>query len=436
MNRFILLGSSAIVLAASAAHAQETTSSIRGTVTSAGAPVAGATVEIVNVPSGTRSTTTTDAGGTFSAGGLRPGGPYTVTIRATGFGEYQVTDINTVVAQGFELPVELAASTAQGAATQDIVVTAARLPNARTVSQGPATVLTSTQIANIATVNRDIRDLSRRDPFARLDDSPTGGRAISFAGQNARFNRFSVDGVPITDNFGLNTDGLPSRRSPIPLDAIGQFQAKVAPFDVREGNFQGGAINIILKSGTNQFHGTGFYSRSGDEFVGDKTKPGPGIPTGRTNIPNFKIENYGAEIAGPIIKDKLFFMVAGERLRGGRPIPEGPTDNNSGTAIPNLSQAQVNQVSDIAKSRYGYDTGGVLRNLGDKDDRLVAKIDLHLRQGRHQPSQQYLLVDHHRQPGPRPCLQRLYPGQPPAHRRGPAELRLERQLLDGSARLL
>lgn len=218
----------------------------------------------------------------------------------------------------------------------------------------------------------------RRDPFARLDDTPTGGRAVSFAGQNARYNRFSVDGVGITDNFGLNADGLPSRRSPIPLDAIGQFQAKVAPFDVREGNFQGGAINIVLRSGTNDFQGTGFYAFNSDALVGKKTKPGPGIPTGSTSVPSFKIENYGAELSGPIIRDKVFFMIAGERLRGGRPIAEGPGDNNAGTAIPNLTQEQVNQVSQIAQSVYGHNTGGVLRDLGDKDDRLVAKIDANL----------------------------------------------------------
>ena len=244
--------------------------------------------------------------------------------------------------------------------------------------KAPATVLNAVDIANIATVNRDIRDLSRRDPFARLDDSPTGGRAISFAGQNARYNRFSVDGVPITDNFGLNTDGLPSRRSPIPLDAIGQFQAKVAPFDVREGNFQGGAINIVLKSGTNEFHGTGFYAITGDELVGSETKRGPGIPTGKANIPGFKTENYGGELSGPIIKDKLFFMVAGERLRGGRPIPEGPIDNNSGTQIPGLFQTTVDRISGIAQQVYGYETGGVLNSLGDKDDRVVARIDANL----------------------------------------------------------
>src|SRR5690606_34715942 len=149
---------------------------------------------------------------------------------------------------------------------------ASRIVGAGSVSQGPATVLDAEKIAMIPTINRDVRDLMRRDPFARLDDSPSGGRAVSFAGQNARYNRFTVDGVPITDNFGLNPDGLPSRRSPIPLDAIGQFQTRVAPYDVREGNFQGGAVNVILRSGTNEFQGTGFFAYSADELTGDTTK--------------------------------------------------------------------------------------------------------------------------------------------------------------------
>jgi hypothetical protein len=361
------------LIAASAVYAQETTGTIRGTVTdNAGAAVPNATVTITHLPSGTRSTSTTGADGNFIATGLRVGGPFTVAVAAAGFSSTQVTDISLAVGQPFELPIQLAAE------GEEIVVTAGSLPRARTLSQGPVTALSSEQIENVATVNRDIRDLSRRDPFARLDDTPTGGRAVSFAGQNARYNRFSVDGVGITDNFGLNPDGLPSRRSPIPLDAIGQFQAKVAPYDVREGNFQGGAINIVLKSGTNDFHGTGFYSFQSDELVGKETKAGPGVSTGRVNVPNFKIENFGAQISGPIIQDKLFFMVAGERLRGGRPIPEGPTDNNAGLAIPGLTQAQVDQISQIAQSRYNYETGGVLRNLGDKDDRLVAKIDANL----------------------------------------------------------
>lgn len=372
-NQFLLGAAVAALAIPAAASAQETTSTIRGSVSSAGAPVAGATVTVVNVPSGTTSTVTTGADGSFNASGLRVGGPYTVTVEAPGYQGATITDIQTVVGQAFDVPIELAAE-----GGEDIVVTASALPTARSIGQGPATVLGAEKIETIATVNRDVRDLMRRDPFARLDDTPGGGRAVSFAGQNARFNRFTVDGVPITDNFGLNPDGLPSRRSPIPLDAIGQFQTKVAPYDVREGNFQGGVVNVVLKSGTNQFHGTGFYAYSSDELTGDETKPGPGVPTGQVTLPNFKYENYGAQISGPIIQDRLFFMVAGERLRAPRPIAEGPGDNNAGTAIPTLSQAQVDAVSAIAQNRYGYQPGGVVSSNQDSDDRLVARLDANL----------------------------------------------------------
>ncbi len=354
------------------AYSQETTSSVRGTVTAEGAPVAGASVRIEHKPSGTVSLATSNADGSFNANGLRVGGPFSVTVTAAGFDSTQVTDIQTEVGQPYALPIELQKT------GNEIVVTASRVVGAGSVSQGPALVLTTAQIANVASINRDIRDLARRDPFARLDDTPGGGRSVSFAGQNARFNRFSVDGVPITDNFGLNPDGLPSRRSPIPLDAIGQFQTKVAPYDVREGNFQGGAINIILRSGGNNFQGTGFYSYTSDKLNGEHTKPGPGVPTGVVTLPKFKSQNFGAELSGPIIQDRLFFMVAGERVRAGTPLAEGPVDNNAGTAITNITQAQVDNVVSIAKSKYNYDAGGVLNNSQDKDDRLVAKLDANL----------------------------------------------------------
>jgi len=373
--RYLLAASVASVSLAGAlstpAVAQETTSSISGTVTSDGAPVAGATIEAVNTATGARSSATTSSNGGFFLTGLQPGGPYSVKVTAPGLPDAEVTDVSTVVGQTYNLPVDLSGGDA-------IVVTASRIRGAGSISRGPATVLDAEQIANVATVNRDIRDLMRRDPFARLDDTPSGGRAVSFAGQNARFNRFTVDGVPITDNFGLNPDGLPSRRSPIPLDSIGQFQARVAPYDVRDGNFQGGIVNVILRSGTNDFQGTGFFAYSADELSGKRTKAGPGVPTGRVTLPNFEYKNYGAELSGPIIKDKLFFMIAGERIRAPRPISEGPGDNNAGVSIPNLSQAQIDQISSIASSRYGFDTGGVVNSNGDKDDRLVGKLDFNI----------------------------------------------------------
>lgn len=353
------------------ASAQETTAVIQGQVTSGGSGVAGASVEVINVPSGTRATATTDIDGNFTVPGLRVGGPYTVSVNGEAF---RVTDIFVTAGQPFTLPVEIAAPELEG----EIVVTASRISSARNISQGPANVLNAEQISQVASINRDIRDLMRRDPFATLDTSSNTGRNVSFAGQNARFNRFTVDGVSVNDTFGLNPDGLPSRRGPVPLDAIAQFQTKVAPYDVRDGFFQGGIINAVLKSGTNDFEGTAFYSYSSNKLTGDQTKPYITNPTGVVRQPRFKDRDYGIQLSGPIIPDKLFFMIAAERVRANRPIAFGTIETNSGTPVVGLSDATVAQVASIAQSRYGYDAGGILTGNQDKDDRVVARLDANL----------------------------------------------------------
>lgn len=354
-------------------HAQETTSTIRGSVTSDGAAVAGAQIKVTHVPTGTVSTATTDSSGGFSTSGLRVGGPYTVEVTAPGYATATVTDIQTAVGQTFALPVELAAE-----GGEEIVVTAARVKGAGNISAGPAHVMTAADISKVASVNRDIRDLAARDPFATLDTSQTTGRQVSFAGQNPRFNRFTVDGVPITDSFGLNPDALPSRRGPVPLDSIGQFETKVAPYDIREGFFQGGVSNAILKSGTNEFHGTAFFTFSSDELVGKKTKPYILNQTGRIVQPNFTSKDFGAEISGPIIKDRLFFMVAAERVRAARPVAFGTQEDNAGTPVIGAFDADLARIQQIAQDRYGFDPGGILRSDGDKDDRVVAKLDANI----------------------------------------------------------
>ena len=109
LNFGCAVGVIAVAIVASApALAQDTTSSIAGTVTSGGQPVPGATVSIIHVPSGTRSTVTTNSSGSFNANGLRIGGPYTVEVVASGYADSSVTDIETVAGQAFTLPIELA----------------------------------------------------------------------------------------------------------------------------------------------------------------------------------------------------------------------------------------------------------------------------------------------------------------------------------------
>lgn len=375
----LLAGCAFAALATSAVHAQETTSTITGSVTSANGPVAGAAVKVTHVPSGTVSSTVTKGDGTYVVPGLRVGGPFTVTVNAGGFSQYQVTDLNTVVGQPLSVPVVL------DQAAQEIVVTAARVKGIHTIAGGPANVLTAAQISKVASVNRDIRDLMQRDPFANLDTSQSTGRQVSFVGTNPRFNRFTIDGVPITDSFGLNPDALPSRRGPVPLDSIGQFETKVAPFDIREGFFEGGVVNAILKSGTNQFHGTGFYTYTSDKFNGDQTKGflssngGTLDSAGHVNVPSFKSRDYGATISGPIIPDRLFFMVSAERVRASLPLAyAGGATTSGGSPLGNLTDATIQQITGIANTVYGVNAGGIVTNNGDKDDRIVGKIDANI----------------------------------------------------------
>ena len=374
MRRQLLMGAAfAALVAPAAVSAQETTSVIRGSVTSAGAPVAGATVTVTDTATGGRATATTDATGGFTSTGLRPGGPYTVEVTSPS-GNTTVTDIFTVVGQPYDLPIELADSSAGG---EGIVVTASAIRGAGITSTGPLTVLDRQDVAKVASVNRDIRDLARRDPFARIEDTASGGRSISFAGVNPRFNRFSVDGVIVSDNFGLNPDANPTRRGPVPIDSIGQFSTSVAPYDVRQGNFLGGAIDAVLLSGTNEFHGTGFYSQNNDSLTGNRAAGVSGeIPL------DFKSESYGATLSGPIIKDKLFFMVSYEKTTQGNPIAAGIGAEGAGTPIPGLTREAVTRVQNITSATYnGYEAGDILSLSNDEDEKIVGKITWNVMDG-------------------------------------------------------
>ncbi len=342
-------------------YAQETSSAVRGQVTSQGAPVAGAAVTIVHEPSGTTANTTTDAGGNFSANGLRIGGPVTVTVDADGFETSSVNDLFLQAGQPVRLPIDLQVQTV-------IVVTAASLGPRITASDGPTTALGAQEIETAASINRDIRDLARRDPLVTID--LTNGRTIEIAGNNGRLNRFSVDGIQLSDDFGLNNGGLPTSRGPVPFDAIEQFTVKVAPYDIAEGDLQGGAVNVVLKSGGNNFHGGGFYSYTDDSLTGKRSK------NVRVDL-DFDSKQFGGWISGPIVKDKLFFMLAYENTKEGQPLDAG-FGSGFATQVPGLTQAVIDQVSATARSVYGYDTLGLIATTQEQDEKIVAKVDLNI----------------------------------------------------------
>lgn len=349
---------------AAPAHAQETTSAIRGSVTGDGAPLAGAQVRVIHTPSGTVSSSVTDAQGNFNASGLRIGGPFVIEVNADGYEQSSITDIFLQAGQPLRLPIDLQSQAV-------IVVSATSVRGALETSKGPITSLGREEIDGAASINRDIRDLARRDPFVTMD--LTNSRTIEIAGNNGRLNRFSVDGVQFSDDFGLNNGGLPTSRGPVPFDAIEQFSVKVAPYDIAEGDFQGGAINVVIRSGSNDFQGGAFFTYSDQSLTGNKTR-------GRNIDLEFDSKQYGGNISGPIVKDKLFFMFAYEKTEESDPFDNGVGAGFS-NQVPGITQAQIDQVSQIAQNVYNYDTLGQIQNAVEEDEKYIAKFDWNITDG-------------------------------------------------------
>ena len=359
----------AALLAPATAFAQETTSSISGQVIDeSGSVVPGAKVVVVHTPSGTTANSTSDAGGSFSLRGLRVGGPYTVKVTAPGFAEQTIEGLSLTVGDTLAVPVKL---------LQQAIVVTAQSSGSRQLVVGSQSSFNSAQIADIVSARRDVRDIIRRDPLAAYNPNIGG---VSIAGGNIRTQRFSVDGVQMQDSFGLNYGGLPSTRGIVSIEAIDQLTVKAAPFDISEGNFQGGAVNVVLKSGTNRFHISAFGNFGGPKLTGSRTKDNVGVvgdvyPVGTTTV--FRFTNYGGSLSGPIIKDKLFFSAAYERLTEGAPNTYGVTGSAASNVVPNLTQAQVDDVV----SRFGsagydkYTIGNVPAALGETDVKYSGKLD-------------------------------------------------------------
>ncbi len=366
----VAAGAVALMLTASA-YAQDITGSMRGRVLNeSGAPVAGGQVVVTHVPTGTSTTVTTSADGYFSARGLRVGGPYTVTAKASGY-EAQRSNVASIgVGSTEEVDLKLHAMN-----TVSEVVVAAAPTTAEGYQAGPSTNFSATQIQELPSISRDLKDIARLDAFASID--PSNADALSFAGTNTRFNQLTVDGIRQTDDFGLNNNGYPTQRSPISLEAIQALQVSVAPYSVLNNGFLGGSINAVTKSGSNQFHGSAYGEYSSDAVRGDSVR---GKPAGGP----FTEKTYGATFSGPIIKDKLFFFAGYEKFESTFSLDEGPADSGKSTVIPRITTGAVDTFVAATKSIYNYNPGTWLDGAPPVDDeKIIGKID-------------WNITDHHR----------------------------------------
>lgn len=375
--RKLAYGASAVAImmsASTAVVAQETTGAISGAVyDSAGSPVAGATVTVTHVPSGTTSTTVTDQTGQFSARSLRVGGPYLVqSTSAAGDAAAQVAGIGIGTPVSVELVITGSADTA--AQVDDIVVTGLRSGGLRT---SPRSNLNLADIETLPSIGRDIKDIVRTTPFATVD--PTNNDALSIGGQNTRFNAILIDGVRQSDDFGLNGNGYPTRSTPISRSVLEAVVVDVAPYGVQYGSFTGGVVNSVTKSGGNDFHGEVFWEKTDDGLRGENFSYEDFVTGQRQNrvvSGEFEEKTWGATLSGPIIKDRLFFILNYEKFESTQPVLSGPQGSGAVNEAPGITQAQIDQVREISQRVYGYDAMDWRADeLPVNDEKYFAKLD-------------------------------------------------------------
>lgn len=356
-----------IMFLASSAGAQVTTSGLSGVAkNNEGNVLKGATVVLIHEPTGTSYTTTSRTDGSFDLANINPGGPYKLTITFAGLDRVQINDIMIPLGETIRQDIFMKPA-AKELAT--VVVSSGR--RSATGSQGGTqTSINKNLIANLPTVGRNLSDYLRYVPQAKI----TGDGGISLAGQNNRYNSFYIDGAANNDVFGLSasgTNGGQAGIAPISIDAIDQFQVVLSPYDASLGNFTGGGINAITKSGTNEYHGSVYYLFRNQNLSG-KT---PGVPkASASKLAEFKNQTVGFRVGGPIIKNKLFFFLNGELQRDTRPQPFDFTTYNG-----NSNQTDLSELVDFLKTKYGYDPGGYIDNPEKVNaDRIVTKIDWNL----------------------------------------------------------
>lgn len=286
--------------------AQITTSGITGKVTSQGEDVIGATVTAVHQPSGTLYRAVTNIDGRYTIQGMRVGGPYKVEITYVGHQPKVFNGVTLNLGETRNISCSIEEDSKE---LQEIVVTGRAGLNA--TKTGAATSMNAQQINDMPSITHGIADVARLNP--QLTTTSSG--VMSFAGTNNRYNQFLIDGAANNDVFGLagtGTNGGQAGAQPVSMETIEQIQVNIAPFDVRQSGFTGGAINAITKSGTNQFHGSLYGYGYNQNLLGHHYR----LADGSGYAPRYQKEkdyNFGVTFGGPIVKNKLFFFVNYEK---------------------------------------------------------------------------------------------------------------------------
>ncbi|HQR45192.1 MAG TPA: carboxypeptidase regulatory-like domain-containing protein [Thermoanaerobaculia bacterium] len=347
-----------LLLPAASALGQETSGSLQGIVTmkSDKSPIPGVTVEAVHVPTGTHYTAVTSSTGRFTILNVRVGSPYTVTAKIGGFRTETMKNIVITLGEKryvtFELDIETKA--------ESVTVTAQAQPLISPTRMGSDEAFTSDEIKSLPTIRRQFQDFARANPYVNVAANDSTQTNISVSGKNNRYNTIQIDGAVNNDLFGLSTTGTPGGQTdtqPISFEAIQELQVAVSPYDIKQSGFTGGAINMITRSGSNEFHGSAYGFTRDQSYIG-KDVPQPYGPAKYQPVASFSQTQYGGSLGAPILKDRLFFFGSGERNESSVPT-NGSADGSTVNSYPNTAQAAAFKA--LLTSKYNYDPG----SLGD-----------------------------------------------------------------------
>jgi outer membrane receptor protein involved in Fe transport len=302
-----------LLLAAIAAfpQSQATTGNIEGRVTDPnGAAVPTVTITATNQENGLTKSTNADEGGNYRLTFLSPGKYRVTTTGAQGFAGADFGNVTVTVGGQTPLDIQLKLGT-----TTTMVDVAAEGQIVETTRTSVSSTVNERAIQNLPVNGRNFLDFATLTPGVVRDPTRAGDLAVG--GQKGTFNSLQVDGADNNNTFFGQSFGRTGTRPPYQFseESVQEFQVNQNGFSAEFGRAGGAIINVVTKSGTNQWHGSAFeYFR--DESLNSNT---PILTARNAKRPKLQINQFGGTLGGPIKKDRAFFFAAFDGQRSNIP---------------------------------------------------------------------------------------------------------------------